>query len=288
MKYKAIFFDWDGTAVTSRKAPVDEVVKCMKPLLASGIKLIIISGTTYERIAEGKFHEWFTKEELDNLYLGLGRGAHNYSYKDGELVLHDDFIPTKEERMAVHKCVFDIHQYLLEKYDLESDIVFNRPNYCKLDMMVAHDRGDHLFLQESEIETVNEIMKSHGIEGGLTGIMSIAEAIGKEQGLELQATTDAKYLEIGYTTKSDNTNFFVDKVLAPAGIEVKDACFWGDEFTYLAKGIKGSDAYMMTEKTTEGNFFDVSSMGDNLPEGVVSIGGGTASFLNFLKEQAEL
>ena len=44
---------------------------------------------------------------------------------------------------------------------------------------------------------------------------------------------------------------------------------------------------MMTEKTTEGSFFDVSSMGDNLPEGVVSIGGGTASFLNFLKEQTE-
>ena len=24
-KYKAIFFDWDGTAVTSRTAPVEEI-----------------------------------------------------------------------------------------------------------------------------------------------------------------------------------------------------------------------------------------------------------------------
>ena len=30
--YKAIFFDWDGTAVMSRKAPADEAVQAMKPL----------------------------------------------------------------------------------------------------------------------------------------------------------------------------------------------------------------------------------------------------------------
>ena len=32
-KYKAIFFDWDGTAVTSRTAPVEDAVVAMKPLL---------------------------------------------------------------------------------------------------------------------------------------------------------------------------------------------------------------------------------------------------------------
>ena len=33
-KYKAIFFDWDGTAVVSRKASADQVAKPMKRLLA--------------------------------------------------------------------------------------------------------------------------------------------------------------------------------------------------------------------------------------------------------------
>ena len=27
-KYKAIFFDWDGTAVMSRRAPVDKINHC--------------------------------------------------------------------------------------------------------------------------------------------------------------------------------------------------------------------------------------------------------------------
>ena len=55
-KYKAIFFDWDGTAVTSRTAPVEDAVVAMKPLLQQGTKLVIVSGTTYDKIAGGKFH----------------------------------------------------------------------------------------------------------------------------------------------------------------------------------------------------------------------------------------
>ena len=71
--YKAIFFDWDGTAVMSRKAPADDAVQAMRPLLQKGVKLAIISGTTIENIAGGKLESYFTKAELENLYLGLGR-----------------------------------------------------------------------------------------------------------------------------------------------------------------------------------------------------------------------
>ena len=77
-KYKAIFFDWDGTAVTSRTAPVEDAVVAMKPLLQQGTKLVIVSGTTYDKIAGGKFHTYFTEEEQKNLFFGLGRGAYNY------------------------------------------------------------------------------------------------------------------------------------------------------------------------------------------------------------------
>ena len=60
-KYKAIFFDWDGTAVTSRTAPVEDAAAAMKPLLQQGTKLVIVSGTTYDKIAGGKFHTYFTE-----------------------------------------------------------------------------------------------------------------------------------------------------------------------------------------------------------------------------------
>ena len=71
-KYKAIFFDWDGTAVMSRRAPVDQAVAAMRPLLQKGIKLIIVSGTTIENIAGGKIESYFAEEELKNLILDWG------------------------------------------------------------------------------------------------------------------------------------------------------------------------------------------------------------------------
>ena len=101
-KYKAIFFDWDGTAVMSRQAPVEEAVAAMKPLLASGVKLVIVSGTTYDKIASGKIHEHFTPEEASNLYLGLGRGAYNYKMVNGQPEIFADCIPDTEGLLKIH------------------------------------------------------------------------------------------------------------------------------------------------------------------------------------------
>ena len=86
-QYKAVFFDWDGTAVISRKAPADAAAAAMKGLLSKGVHLIIVSGTTYNNIAGGRIHDYFTEEELKYLYLGLGRGAYNYRFDGKEPVI---------------------------------------------------------------------------------------------------------------------------------------------------------------------------------------------------------
>ena len=58
MQYKAIFFDWDGTAVKSRKEPVDSVVELMKKLLSKDVKMIIISGTTFYKAGTWQSLSW--------------------------------------------------------------------------------------------------------------------------------------------------------------------------------------------------------------------------------------
>ena len=146
-KYKGIFFDWDGTAVISRKAPAEEAAAAMKGLLAKGVKLVIVSGTTYENIAGGKLEEYFTKEELEHLYLGLGRGAYNYRFEDGKPVVFADRIPDREGILQIHDAAYGIHRELLAAYGLETDVVFCRPNYCKIDLMAGSDRGEQLFMQ---------------------------------------------------------------------------------------------------------------------------------------------
>ncbi len=279
-QYKAIFFDWDGTAVLSRRAPVEEAVAAMTPLLEKGVKLAIISGTTYENIAGGKLHELFTPKHLQNLYLGLGRGAYDYGFDEsGKPMILANRVPTKEGILAIHDACYKIHRELLEKYGMNTDIVFSRPNYCKIDMMPNQDRGENLFLQDGEAAMLQRILKSHGIDS-IETLIEMAERFGTEE-IPLPATTDAKYLEVGPTGKCDNVNALFERF----GLPVEECCFWGDEFIGVTDKIFGSDAGMITEKTKGGDFFDVSNLNGVRPQQVKQLGGGIQTFLNFLNDQ---
>lgn len=286
-KYKAIFFDWDGTAVTSRKAPADKAVEAMKPLLAKGVKLVIVSGTTIENIAQGRLEELFTKEELSNLYLGLGRGAYNYAFdKEGKAFVFKDEIPDKKTLSQIHKICFDIHLHLLEQYDFQTDIVFSRPNYCKIDLMVTQNRGESLFMQENELELLKTLLSRHGIKGGLQDLIDLSIKTGKSYGLDVQPTCDAKYLEVGISSKSDNVNSILEMFSKQFGIQAEDCSFWGDEYVGIEEGIFGSDSFMLTPQTAPGDFYDVSQVPGKRPQNVQTPGGGVPHFLNFLKAQA--
>ncbi len=287
-KYKAIFFDWDGTAVVSRKAPVDGVIKPMKKLLKSGVKLAIISGTTIENIAGGKLEEYFEGAELRNLYLGLARGAYNYKFdENNKPYIFSHMIPNKEEVIKIHEICFRIHKELYEKYDFKTDIVFSRPNYCKIDLMVDNNRGENLFFQDNELESLKTSLDSHGFKGGLIGLIKLAEEIGQRYGIDVSATTDAKYLEVGISSKSNNVNTIMKEFQDNHNILPSECCYWGDEYLELDKDIFGSDSFMITEVTKDGDFFDVSNVQGLRPENVKLIGGGISAFLQFLEEQSQ-
>ena len=279
-QYKAIFFDWDGTAVLSRKAPVEDAVNAMRPLLEKGVKLAIISGTTYENIAGGKLESYFTPKQLQNLYLGLGRGAYDYGFdEEGKPVVLKNRVPDAKGILAIHDACYRIHRVLLEQYGMNTDIVFSRPNYCKIDLMPDNNRGDNLFLQEGEAAKLQRILSSHGIES-IETLIKMAESFGTKE-MPLPATTDAKYLEVGPTGKCDNANALFERF----GFNAEDCCFWGDEFIGVTDSIFGSDAGMLTEKTCKGDFFDVSNLEGVRPQQVKQLGGGIQTFLDFLREQ---
>ena len=287
-KYKAILFDWDGTAVVSRKASAKEAIAAMKPLLAKGVILAVISGTTYENIAGGKLESFFTKEELQNLYLGLGRGAYQYAFtEEGKPYVFENLIPTKQDLLQIHDICFQIHQYLLQEYNFPTDIVFTRPNYCKIDLMPELDRGDQLFMQSNELTFLKKKLSSHGMEGGLQSLLDLAKQLGEKKGFSVLSTCDAKYLEVGISSKSDNADLIMEKLME-RGISPKECTFWGDEYVGIENGIFGSDSFMLTEKTREADFFDVSSVEGERPNKIKVLGGGVETFLNFLREQISL
>lgn len=285
-KYKAIFFDWDGTAVMSRRAPVEEAVAAMAPLLDKGVKLAIVSGTTIENIAGGKIEKYFTEKQLDNLYLGLGRGAFNYKFKDGKPQVFADVIPDRKTLCDIHRICFDIHLELKDKYNFDTDIVFTRPNYCKIDLMVNNQRGDNLFMQENELDMLKDSLKAHGIDGGLQSLIDLSNEVAARYNIKVAPTCDAKYLEVGLSSKSDNANTIFEYISSNASISAEDCSFWGDEYVGIEPGIFGSDSFMRTEKTKAGDFFDVSVVPGVRPEGVKELGGGIKTFLDFLKAQS--
>ena len=82
---------------------MDQAVAAMKPLLNQGVRLVIVSGTTIENIAGGRIEKYFSEKELDNLYLGLGRGAYNYAFRDGEPFLFHDMLPDAENLEKIHR-----------------------------------------------------------------------------------------------------------------------------------------------------------------------------------------
>lgn len=84
-------------------------------------------------------------------------------------------VPDKGEILKIHQVCFEIHQTLKEKYDFDTDIVFSRPNYCKIDLMVENQRGDNLFMQEDELGCLRETLKEHGMEDGLSGLIHLAK-----------------------------------------------------------------------------------------------------------------
>ena len=169
-----------------------------------------------------------------------------------------------------------------------TDIVFSRPNYCKIDLMVENQRGDNLFMQENELDMLKDCLKKHGVKDGLQGLLDISAAAGKRYGITVKPTCDAKYLEVGISSKSDNVDRILEHLQSAYGICPEECSFWGDEYVGIEEGIYGSDSFMKTEKTEGGDFFDVSEVPGKRPEGVTRLGGGVERFLGFLREQAKM
>lgn len=92
-KYKAVFFDWDGTAVLSRKAPVEEIVgEQWRTSSGPEGKSGDCKRNYNRKYCRGKLETYFTKEQLAQLYLGLGRGAFNYRYENGQELIFSDML----------------------------------------------------------------------------------------------------------------------------------------------------------------------------------------------------
>lgn len=140
-------------------------------------------------------------------------------------------------------------------------------------------------MQENELDNLKRELELHGISGGMNRLIELAKSIGRKYQIDVVPTCDAKYLEVGISSKSDNVDTILAKLLKESDIRANECSYWGDEYVGLEKGIYGSDSFMFTRATADGDFFDVSDVAGERPEGVKVLGGGVKTFLDFLLTQ---
>ena len=80
-RFRIIAFDWDGTAVKNRAAPVDDILPGLEALMALDVKIVIITGTHLGNPGK-QFCSKVRPELKRNLFACVNRGGEVYGFDD--------------------------------------------------------------------------------------------------------------------------------------------------------------------------------------------------------------
>ncbi len=286
--FRIIVFDWDGTAVPSRRDPADEVLERIGPLAGAGVVCVVVTGTNFANI-----HSQFTAR-LDaplrhRVYVCANRGSEVFGFDEGgqTVVLHRREA-TSDENRALDEVVVGAQRELAERYGLVTEIVFNRMNRRKLDLIPLAEWTDPPKEAIGELlRAVETRLEAAGVTGGLRGVIEMVEARARASGFNFRITTDVKHVEVGLTDKGDSAGYVMRMIARPAGIRPEEVAFLGDEFGPVG-GFDGSDSKMVVPAAKGAVFVSVGREPCGVPDGIIMYGGGARGFLEILDSQLGL
>ena len=286
-RYRLIAFDWDGTAVTDRKEHPAELARAMQRLLDAGSLLVVITGTNADNVG-GQIAPLLTPAALSRLYMMVNRGSEVYAHEaDGTRSLLWGREASSEENAALDSAADTVRNRLAADHGIEIDIIRNRLNRRKLDLIPTPEWADPPKARIGELlAAVEERLKP--VPGGIGAVIDMTDAAAKAAGLrDPRITTDVKHVEVGLTDKSDSIAYVMRRLAPVRAILPAEVLLAGDEFGPIA-GFEGSD-YRMVSRLAEGaTIVSVGREPNGVPPGVVHLGGGPAAFVELLDAQADL
>lgn len=287
--FRAIVFDWDGTAVPDRRSDARALVRAMERSLLDHVLLVIITGTSFEHL-NGQALRFLSPAAKRFLYVCTNRGSEVYGFKrNGEPTSKFKREATAEENRLLDQAARGFGDYLTSQYGIESEIISNRLNRRKIDLIPLPEWADP---KKSDfpllLRAVEERLHQAHVFGGLKTLVANAVDLAKKSGLrDPKVTSDIKHIELGLTDKSDSVSWITANLLAPYRISLSDVVFAGDEFGKVG-GLAGSDALMRGPSTLDANFFSVGAEPKGPGQGIHDLKGGPRRFIDFLNLQHRL
>jgi hypothetical protein len=279
-RFEAIAFDWDGTAVSDRRADASPVRRQIEQLTSLGVDVGVISGTHAENI-DGQLQA--RPAGPGHLYLCVNRGSEIYRADATGIHLVDRRTASAAEEVALDRAA-ERTADALQARGLTPVPITRRFNRRKLDLIPIPDWEDPPKARIAElVDAVSERIRASGL-GSLAAVVELAMGAARDAGLEdPRVTTDGKFVEIGLTDKSESLRWLMAKWWG-SGIGPGLTVIAGDEMGSLG-GVRGSDHYMVVPEAQRACLLSVGIEPEGVPSEVAHIGGGPSAFLKFLEDQ---
>jgi hypothetical protein len=281
-RFEAMVFDWDGTAVPDRSSDATNLRHMVEELCRLGMDLYVVSGTHVGNV-DGQLQARPTGPGA--LFMCMNRGSEVFLIgPDGPELVHRRQATEAEDAALDRAALLTVRR--LAARGLRAEIVSQRLNRRKIDLIPEPDWADPPKARIAElVVAVQARLAEHGV-GGLPDVVRLAIQAAAEAGLEgSRVTSDAKHVEIGLTDKADSAIWILQD-LAIRGISPGLVLIAGDETGPLG-GLPGSDSLLLVPEFERATAISVGAEPSGVPEGVLAIGGGPATFVGIIADQIE-
>ena len=200
-RFEAVMFDWDGTAVTDRKADASELRELFGALVDAGFDLAVVTGTHIGNV-DGQLG--LRPHGPGRIIVACNRGSEVYELTSVGPVLLQRRTASSEEDELLDRAA-ELASARLRERGLTVSVISDRLNRRKIDLIPLPEWADPPKAQLPELlKAIEARLASAGITG-LPEAVELTRACGLEVGLgDPRVTSDAKYAEIGLTDKTDS------------------------------------------------------------------------------------
>jgi hypothetical protein len=287
-RFRALIYDWDGTAVVNRQADASHVAALIDELLRRGVWNVIVTGTNFGHI-DRQLCQLLPLHDRRHLLVCTNRGSEVFGFtSDGVLLNRWLRVASPEEDRALTVVAEAVRDEIGRRTGLEIGIIYDRLNRRKIDLIPLPEWVDPPKYRIGDLlVAVEQRLRAGGLTGGIAEVVELTQALATANGLaDARITSDVKHIEVGLTDKGDAVRWVRRELIERESIGGRELLVVGDEFGPVA-GFTGSDDRLRQVADTA-TVISVGSEPNGVPAGVRHLGGGPEMFARLLAEQVVL